>query len=876
MSGPFTTNGNTYNTIAEAIADQAKKSKTTVTQGENIVVTSGTNADGSANYQVATAKDVKFDKVTVGNVVTDGTTGKISGLTAGDVSASSTDAINGSQLNAAQGSTSSIIGGGVTNNAGNLSGPFTTNGSSYNTIAEAIADQAKKSKTTVTQGENIVVTSGTNADGSANYQVATAKDVKFDKVTVGNVVTNGATGKISGLTAGNVSASSTDAINGSQLNAQGEGVKNIIGGSTTYNPSTGELTNTNIGGTGESTIDDAIKNVNTAATKAKTTVTQGNNIVVTSGTNADGSVNYEVATAKDVNFDKVTVGNVVTDGATGKISGLTDGTVAAGSTEAVTGNQLNTTAQSTGDLIGGGVTNTAGSLSGPFNANGSSYNTIADAITDQAKKSKTTVTQGDNIVVTSGTNADGSVNYEVATAKDVNFDKVTVGNVVTDGTTGKISGLTDGTVAAGSTEAVTGNQLNTTAQSTGDLIGGGVTNTAGSLSGPFNANGSSYNTIADAITDQAKKSKTTVTQGDNIVVTSATNADGLTNYEVATAKDVNFDKVTVGNVVTDGATGKISGLTDGTVAAGSTEAVTGSQLNTTAQSTGDLIGGGVTNNAGSLTGPFNANGSSYNTIADAITDQAKKSKTTVTQGDNIVVTSGTNADGSVNYEVVTAKDVNFDKVTSGDSTTGKYSKLTETGLAVNDGINKSTVDAGSISVTDGTNTLALDAAKGTLEGLTNTTLGGTSFAQDGRAATEEQLSAAQDSTSTIIGGGVTNNAGSLTGPFTTNGSSYNTIADAITDQAKKSKTTVTQGDNIVVTSATNADGSTNYEVATAKDVNFDKVTVGNVVTDGATGKISGLTDGTVAAGSTEAVTGNQLNTTAQSTGDIIGGGVTNN
>ncbi|MDQ9023403.1 hypothetical protein RFI02_20140, partial [Acinetobacter sichuanensis] len=168
------------------------------------------------------------------------------------------------------------------------------------------------------------------------------------------------------------------------------------------------------------------------------------------------------------------------------------------------------------------------------------------------------------------------------------------------------------------------------------------------------------------------------------------------------------------------------------------------------------------------------------TIADAITDQAKKSKTTVTQGDNIVVTSGTNADGSVNYEVATAKDVNFDKVTSGDSTTGKYSELTETGLAVNDGTNKSTVDAGSISVTDGTNTLALDAAKGTLEGLTNTTLGGTSFAQDGRAATEEQLSAAQDSTSTIIGGGVTNNAGSLTGPFNANGSSYNTIADAIT------------------------------------------------------------------------------------------------
>ncbi|MDM1249292.1 hypothetical protein HX005_18195, partial [Acinetobacter sp. R933-2] len=587
LSGPFTTNGSSYNTIAEAIADQAKKSKTTVTQGENIVVTSGTNADGSANYQVATAKDVNFDKVTVGNVVTDGATGKISGLTAGDVSASSTDAINGSQLNAAQGSTSSIIGGGVTNNAGNLSGPFTTNGNTYNTIAEAIADQAKKSKTTVTQGENIVVTSGTNADGSANYQVATAKDVKFDKVTVGNVVTDGTTGKISGLTAGDVSANSTDAINGSQLNAAQGSTSSIIGGGVTNNAGnlSGPFT-TN--GSSYNTIAEAIAD---QAKKSKTTVTQGENIVVTSGTNADGSANYQVATAKDVNFDKVTVGNVVTDGATGKISGLTAGDVSASSTDAINGSQLNAAQGSTSSIIGGGVTNNAGNLSGPFTTNGSSYNTIAEAIADQAKKSKTTVTQGENIVVTSGTNADGSANYQVATAKDVNFDKVTVGNVVTDGATGKISGLTDGTVAAGSTEAVTGNQLNTTAQSTGDLIGGGVTNTAGSLSGPFNANGSSYNTIADAITDQAKKSKTTVTQGDNIVVTSATNADGSVNYEVATAKDVNFDKVTVGNVVTDGATGKISGLTDGTVAAGSTEAVTGNQLNAQGEGVKNIIGG---------------------------------------------------------------------------------------------------------------------------------------------------------------------------------------------------------------------------------------------------------------------------------------------
>ncbi|MDM1514776.1 hypothetical protein, partial [Myroides odoratimimus] len=77
----------------------------------------------------------------------------------------------------------------------------------------------------------------------------------------------------------------------------------------------------NIGGTGATTIDDAIKNVNTTATAAKTEVKQGENITVTEAKGKDGQSIYTVATAKDVNFDKVTVGNVVTDGATGKISG---------------------------------------------------------------------------------------------------------------------------------------------------------------------------------------------------------------------------------------------------------------------------------------------------------------------------------------------------------------------------------------------------------------------------------------------------------------------------------------------------------------------------------------------------------------------------
>ncbi len=101
--------------------------------------------------------------------------------------------------------------------------------------------------------------------------MATAKNVSFDKTTVGSVVTaSGATNKISGLAAGDIGAGSTDAVNGSQLFAQGEGVKNIIGGNTAYDPSTGTYTNADIGGTGKGNINDAIKAANDQANKPLT------------------------------------------------------------------------------------------------------------------------------------------------------------------------------------------------------------------------------------------------------------------------------------------------------------------------------------------------------------------------------------------------------------------------------------------------------------------------------------------------------------------------------------------------------------------------------------------------------------------------------
>ncbi|WFF39152.1 YadA-like family protein [Moraxella nasibovis] len=77
--------------------------------------------------------------------------------------------------------------------------------------------------TTVTAGKNMVVTN-TGTDDAPNYEVKTADDVNFNSVTVGPVVINqnginAGDKKITNVAAGDISATSKDAVNGSQLYA---------------------------------------------------------------------------------------------------------------------------------------------------------------------------------------------------------------------------------------------------------------------------------------------------------------------------------------------------------------------------------------------------------------------------------------------------------------------------------------------------------------------------------------------------------------------------------------------------------------------------------------------------------------------------------
>ncbi|HEA3271733.1 TPA: YadA-like family protein [Pasteurella multocida] len=438
----------------------------------------------------------------------------ITNVAAGRINATSTDAINGSQLylalnalgNVGNTLVTNVLGGNAAiNTTGDNAGTLTMSdigGTGKGTIhdaIEAVNNTAKASKTTVKEGDNIKVTEEIAADGSRTYTVATKPDVKFNSVVAGgdeggtkidkdgltfvdkdgNKVTNtpsitkngidAGNQKVTGVADGEVATNSKDAVNGGQLFAQGEGVKNIIGGNTTYNPATGAYTNADIGGTGANTIHDAIAAVKAQAAQ-KTQVVEGKNITITNTGTAENPI-YNVATKDAVEFDKTTVGSVVTDKNTNDITGLSNKTLGgdnfAKNGRAASEEQLNETQTNLATLLGGDAKNTNGNVT-MTDIGGTGKNNINDAI----KASRTDVIAGNNMEVKETVGNDGQKVFTVATKDKVNFKEVKVGDNVTlgesglqagnikvDATTNKISGIAKGDISESSTDAVNGSQL---------------------------------------------------------------------------------------------------------------------------------------------------------------------------------------------------------------------------------------------------------------------------------------------------------------------------------------------------------------------------------------------------------------------------------
>ena len=97
----------------------------------------------------------------------------------------------------------------------------------YNkTLATEALKEAKK-HTSISAGNNVTVTTSTNATGGTDYKVSVDK-VKFGNVSLDNKGLNNGGNKITNVADGEVSATSKDAVNGSQLYQATSGISNGV------------------------------------------------------------------------------------------------------------------------------------------------------------------------------------------------------------------------------------------------------------------------------------------------------------------------------------------------------------------------------------------------------------------------------------------------------------------------------------------------------------------------------------------------------------------------------------------------------------------------------------------------------------------------
>ena len=691
----------------------------TVTNGDNIVVTEGLNKDGGKEYKVALKNDITLagdndafvnisgskgsvwasSSVAAGNVIMDGTTATVSGL------GNTTTAYDGFANGKGKAATEEQL-----KEVATEAGKHTQvkAGTNVGIVPSETADgthvyTVNADGTTVSGDSNVLVTAGEkDANNVTNYGVKLNKDLKgIESVSNGDakLALNGAAGyagivngkgasvymqgsttvinnkvsvdkdgKISGVAAGKISADSTDAVNGSQLNAvatEASKHSKVVNGS-----------NTNVE---ETTVDgQKVYKVNLNNNIMVGDV-NGKNVSI-SGTNGTIEATGYITTKDRVYADK---------GA--KLADID-----------VTGNMI-----SNGDakLALNGAAGYAGIVNG---------------------KGASVYMQGSTTVI----------NNKVSVDKD-----------------GKISGVAAGKISADSTDAVNGSQLNavaTEASKHSKVVNGSNTN------------------VEESTVDGQKVYKVNLNNnimvgdvaGKNVSI-SGTNGTIETTGYIATKDRVYADKGAkladidvTGNKISNGASsivldgsnvkvndkvtidqnGKISGVAAGEVSSTSTDAINGSQLHQTnenvaqnkadiaqnkadiaqnkadiatnkadiAQNKADIAQNKAdiaTNKADIAQNKADIaqNKTDIKNLDNRVTnvEELAKKHTTVTAGDNITVAETTNADGGKEYKVALNKDISVDSVKAGDTT------ITDKGLEIKDGpsVTKDGINAGNKKIT---------------------------------------------------------------------------------------------------------------------------------------------------------------------------------
>ena len=528
------------------------------------------------------------DTVSVGNTTAQR---QIVNMAAGDISTTSTDAINGSQLYAISKSVADNLGGGATVNAqGVVTSPnYRLKSGIFGTVGDALTgldnntlqwDSLKKAysaahgtdtTSTITNvkdgaisdtskdavnGSQLKTTNDNVATNTANITTNTNSintltdsvgDLKDDALLWNGTAFSAAhgteaTSKITNVKDGDLTAGSTDAVNGSQLKTTNDAVA-----ANTTNIATNTTNITNLTDAVDSLGDDSLLwNATAGAFSAK------------HGTNGTDS----------------------------KITNLLAGTVSSDSTDAINGSQLYGLADSFTSYLGGGADiSDAGVLTGPtYTIGGTDYNNVGDALA--AINTSFSTSLGDALLW-DATAKGGDGAFSAGRGKD--------------NTASIITNVADGAISSTSSDAINGSQLYDTSKYIADTLGGDAeVNADGTITAPTYAiAGGSYSNVGDAL----EAIDTTL---DDALLWDATANGGNGAFSAGRGVDKTASVIT--------------NVADGAISSTSSDAINGSQLYTTNKYIADALGGDAEVNAdGSITAPsYTIANAEYNNVGDAL------------------------------------------------------------------------------------------------------------------------------------------------------------------------------------------------------------------------------------------------------------------
>ncbi|EHL2019806.1 YadA-like family protein [Escherichia coli] len=394
-------------------------------------------------------------------------TSKITNVTAGDLTAGSTDAVNGSQLK-------------TTND--NVS----TNTTNITNLTDSVGDL---------KDDSLLWNKAAGAFSAAHGTDTTSK--------------------ITNVRAGSVSKNSTDAINGSQLYGVADSFTSYLGGGADISD-TGVLTGSTytIGDTDYTNVGDALAAINTSFSSSL------GDALLWDATAGKFSAKH------GINNDP----SVITDVANGAVSST--------SSDAINGSQLYGVSDYIADALGGNaVVNADGSITTPTYAiAGGSYDNVGDAL----EAIDTTL---DDALLWDETANGGNGAFSAAHGKDK--------------TASVITNVANGAVSATSSDAINGSQLYSTNKYIADALGGDAeVNADGTITAPtYTIANTDYNNVGEALD----------ALDNNALLWDATANNGAGAYSASH----------------DGKASIITNVADGNIGEDSTDAINGSQLNAT-------------------------------------------------------------------------------------------------------------------------------------------------------------------------------------------------------------------------------------------------------------------------------------------------------